>query len=434
VTVCVAISVRNGERFLAEAIESVLGQTHADLELRIYDNLSTDGSAAIARSYLTDPRVSYCLNQADLGYYGSLNRALHETACELFVPFAADDVMAPQNLARKVAAIEATGAGFAYSPVALIDDAGAVTGELGRIPDRQAHYPAPAFFPRCAPVNPVTCPAVVLRTAALRELGGFDGRIPYCADWHAWMRLALRHDVAFVDELLVCWRQHGDSGTSDSLRSAVYASEDPAALAAALDDPAFPAEWAAVRGPFLAACTARMATHLDRDGHRRVADGHAAYALALRALLLVPDDEGLRGLAAGLITGAGLTPPALPFHTVFPAHAEPALLAEGVAIARALDQTGLLASFAVSIHPQELEAAVPLLEGLLAEGPDVGIDLVPSATAAPLLVPGALVLAGWASPEAALGERYGLPVLPVAAPDPFARPADPNRFETLAAA
>ena len=57
-----------------------------------------DGSARVARRYLSDPRVSYTANDRDLGYYGSLNRALHETACPLFVPFAADDLMAAENL------------------------------------------------------------------------------------------------------------------------------------------------------------------------------------------------------------------------------------------------------------------------------------------------------------------------------------------------
>ena len=126
--VCVAISVRNGERFIAEAIESVLGQSHSDLELRIYVNLSTDASAEIACRFLADPRVSYTANEFDLGYYGSLNRALHETSAQLFVPFAADDVMEPANLELKVAAIERTGAGFAHSPVLLIDPNGAAIG------------------------------------------------------------------------------------------------------------------------------------------------------------------------------------------------------------------------------------------------------------------------------------------------------------------
>ncbi|TMB87335.1 MAG: glycosyltransferase family 2 protein, partial [Chloroflexi bacterium] len=56
------MGVRNGERFLDEAISSVLAQTHRRLELRIYDNRSHDGSAAIARGHLSDPRVSYTLN------------------------------------------------------------------------------------------------------------------------------------------------------------------------------------------------------------------------------------------------------------------------------------------------------------------------------------------------------------------------------------
>src|SRR5204863_8850010 len=83
-----------------EAMSSVLAQTHSRLELRIYDNRSHDGSAAIARGHRTDPRGSYTLNEDDLGYYGSLNRGLRETECEAFVPFAADDRMHLHNLAQ----------------------------------------------------------------------------------------------------------------------------------------------------------------------------------------------------------------------------------------------------------------------------------------------------------------------------------------------
>jgi glycosyltransferase involved in cell wall biosynthesis len=146
VRICVAISVRDGEAFLAEAIESVLAQTHRDLELRIYDNLSSDGSAAIVEGYLDDPRVAFTVNDFDLGYYGSLNRALAETTAPLFVPFAADDVMEPENLAAKLAVIERTGAGFAHSPVLLIDPAGAVLGDLGRIAQPVECFAAPEFF------------------------------------------------------------------------------------------------------------------------------------------------------------------------------------------------------------------------------------------------------------------------------------------------
>jgi glycosyltransferase involved in cell wall biosynthesis len=431
VRVCVAISVRNGERFIAEAIESVLGQSHGDLELRIYDNLSTDGGAGIVAGYLGDARVSYKANDHDLGYYGSLNRALFETSAPLFVPFAADDVMEPENLARKVAVIERSGAGFAHSPVLLIDPDGTVVGDLGRMADPTEVFAERRFFQFCAPVNCVTCPSTLIRSEALRALGGFDGRVPYCADWLAWMRLCLRHPVAMVHEPLVRWRQHPESGTSDSLRSASYARDDPASLAAALADDAFPEQWHAMRAPMLAACLARTATHLERDGHRRVAAGHAAYALALRALTLVPDDPTIRSLVAAFAERSHLRPPALPFHVVAWPAVEPDRIATTVACARELDRAGLLDSFAVVIHPDLVARAVPMLEAVLAAGADVGIDLVPAETPNDLLVPGVVALAPFASAEAGLAEAAGVPVIAGSAPDPFIRAADPLRWETL---
>ena len=67
----------------------------------------------------------------------------------------------------------------------------------------------------------------------------------------------------------------------------------------------------------------------------------------------------------------------------------------------------------------------------MAGGPDVGIDLVPAPTPHDLLVPGVLALAPFGSPQAALAEAAGVPVLAGLAPNPFARVADPGRWETL---
>src|SRR5439155_20170965 len=138
----------------------------------------------------------------------------------------------------------------------------------------------------------------------------------------------------------------------------------------------------------LPACLARTAGHLERDGHRLVGNGHAAYELALRALTHVPDDASLRSLATRLTRGANLRPPAVPFHAVaWPAvEAEP--IAAAVAAARRLDRARPLDSFAIAIRPDLVDDAVPILEAVLAEGPDVGIDLVPARTPRDLPVPG----------------------------------------------
>jgi hypothetical protein len=342
--------------------------------------------------------------------------------------------MEPENLARKVDAVERTGAGFAYSPVTLIDRAGTVVGDLGWIADAAPHLPAPEFLTRCVPVNCVTCPSVVVRTQALRDLGGFDGRVPYCADWLAWMRLAMRHGVAFVAEQLVRWRQHPESGTCDSLRSAVYATEDPAALRLALDDEAMPPGWDGRRGRWLAACLARTAGLLERDRHLRAARGPAAYGLALRALELAPADPALPDLLARLVRAADLAGPALPVHAVLAAGMDAGLLAEGIEAARRLEAGGLLASLAVCVPGEDVDRAVAVLEPLLEGGPDVGVDLVPGASPTELLLPGSIAFVPWRSRAAALAESHRVPVRALGAPNPFDRPADPDRFETLAAA
>jgi hypothetical protein len=121
----------------------------------------------------------------------------------------------------------------------------------------------------------------------------------------------------------------------------------------------------------------------------------------------------------------------MPFHAVAWPPVEPDQIAAAVAGARELDRAHLLNSFAIAIRPDLVDRAVPMLEAVLADGPDVGIDLVPAQTPLDLLVPGVLALAAFGSPEAAMAESAGVAVLAGLTPDPFARPADPARWETL---
>jgi glycosyltransferase involved in cell wall biosynthesis len=73
--ISVCIPVFNGERYIAEAIESVLTQTCQDFEIVISDNCSTDNTLAIIRSY-NDPRIRCFSNSANLGQAVNLRRAL----------------------------------------------------------------------------------------------------------------------------------------------------------------------------------------------------------------------------------------------------------------------------------------------------------------------------------------------------------------------
>ncbi|HEX9156410.1 MAG TPA: glycosyltransferase family A protein, partial [Syntrophales bacterium] len=100
--VSVVIPVHNGEKYLSQAVESVLDQTHRDLELLVVDDGSTDSSAAIIRRFALKDRRVRVLTQENLGVAAAGNRGLQEAGCEWVARLDADDVFLPGKLERQV--------------------------------------------------------------------------------------------------------------------------------------------------------------------------------------------------------------------------------------------------------------------------------------------------------------------------------------------
>lgn len=123
--VAVGLPVRNGARFLAAALDNLLGQTFSDFVLVIADNASTDATEAICRAAADrDPRVRYHRNARDIGALANFNR-VHELAppTDYFAWAAYDDLRAPGSLEATVAALDAdAGAVLAYGPCRMIDE------------------------------------------------------------------------------------------------------------------------------------------------------------------------------------------------------------------------------------------------------------------------------------------------------------------------
>jgi len=129
--VSVGMPVYNGERYLAEAVDSLLAQTYEDFEVIICDNASTDRTGEIARSYAArDTRVRYARNEKNLGAGGNFRRGFALASGEYFRWAASDDVCAPQSLARCVEVLDQEPAAvLAYPSTRFIDEHGRVTGE-----------------------------------------------------------------------------------------------------------------------------------------------------------------------------------------------------------------------------------------------------------------------------------------------------------------
>jgi glycosyltransferase involved in cell wall biosynthesis len=103
-SVSVMIGFYNGARYLAEAIDSVLAQTHPVHELIVVDDGSTDESGAIAAGY--GPPVR-CVRQERGGMAASRNRAIKEATGDYFAFLDADDRFPPEKLERQLAVFAA---------------------------------------------------------------------------------------------------------------------------------------------------------------------------------------------------------------------------------------------------------------------------------------------------------------------------------------
>lgn len=217
--VSVCIPVYNGAPYLADAIASVLAQTVADLELVVVDDRSTDASAAIARSF-TDGRVRCVGNELRLGVVGNWNRCLALAAAPYVCVFHHDDVMMPDNLAEKLRVLEAHPAvGMVHSNVHQIGPAGELIAESWYsypTPEEDGVHAGLAYLRRLLTgLNLVCAPSVVARRECYARLGGFDGRLPFTADWEMWMRMAAFYDVGYLVRPLVQYRRHGGMETQN---------------------------------------------------------------------------------------------------------------------------------------------------------------------------------------------------------------------------
>jgi glycosyltransferase involved in cell wall biosynthesis len=102
-TVSIGIPVYNGVKYLAETLESVITQTHSELEIIVADNASTDGTQALLARYAErDPRIRVIYNDVNVGAAGNYNLVLNEATADYFAWLSADDVLEPTFVQRNL--------------------------------------------------------------------------------------------------------------------------------------------------------------------------------------------------------------------------------------------------------------------------------------------------------------------------------------------
>lgn len=220
--VTIAIPTFNRADYLQQAIDSALAQSHANVEILISDNASTDGTAALL-ARVTDPRVRVLRQAQNIGMMPNWNACLDAATGVYFIMLSDDDLLDPGAIEAMVAMfddsrrrdsdIAGDQVGIVYAHSRIIDETGACTALGKQAPRWETVEDAmQAFFQ--AERHTFPC-SILLRTADAVELGGYDARrYSLIADAQMWMKVALKRGmVGFIDQTLVSYRVHAVSTT-----------------------------------------------------------------------------------------------------------------------------------------------------------------------------------------------------------------------------
>lgn len=201
----VIIPAYNAERFLGEAIESVLRQTEPPSEVLVVNDGSSDGTERVARSF--GSRVAL-ISQANAGVAAARNVGAARAAHEWLAFLDADDAWRPEKLAYQKRVLREESS---YSCLTQIQHASSTLEPRELSSGTSVDLRAMIFHaPDCAPTTPSS---LVVARRLFDQIRGFDSRFQTLADWDLVLRLRLAGPMAFVNEPLVLYRRH-DSNMS----------------------------------------------------------------------------------------------------------------------------------------------------------------------------------------------------------------------------
>jgi len=195
------LPVFNGERFLAEAIDSVLAQSHRPLDVIVVDDGSSDGTAAIAAACGPPVRL---LRQANAGTTAARNHGLATAQGEFVTFIDADDRWSPDRLARPLAR-------FAARP-----ELDLCFGHVQNFWDDELHEEAARFRDHriARPIPGYSATAMLARRRLFDTLGRFDAALHHASDTEWIMRAAERDAVIELLPDVVLQRRLHDRNVS----------------------------------------------------------------------------------------------------------------------------------------------------------------------------------------------------------------------------
>jgi glycosyltransferase involved in cell wall biosynthesis len=206
--VSIGLPVFNGEKYLTEALDSILAQTFEDFELVVSDNASTDATREIINAYASkDRRIRLHHNERNIGAAANYNRVYQLSNGRYFKWIAHDDLSAPEFLERCVEILNTfSDVVLCYPKTIIIDDCGRTVGKYEDRLDLREEQPFDRLAHLLATVNLANAVFGLIRSNALKKtrlIGPF-----VASDYVLLMELCLLGKYYEVPEYLFFRRDH----------------------------------------------------------------------------------------------------------------------------------------------------------------------------------------------------------------------------------
>jgi glycosyltransferase involved in cell wall biosynthesis len=208
--ISVIIPCFNSELYVEQTIESVLAQSFKDWELIAVNNLSTDGTEEILRKYSErDSRIKY-FNCNHKGVSAARNCAIANSNAKYIALLDSDDIWYREKLASELSVLEANDNFIAsYSSVDYMNQDGTLHEKSF---SRFFGFTGEVFL-QLLLGNFIQNPSPILRTQAVKDLGGFDEKLSYGEDWDLFIRLAYKGPFYYHRQCNSVYRRHAAQTT-----------------------------------------------------------------------------------------------------------------------------------------------------------------------------------------------------------------------------
>ena len=225
--VSVAMCSYNHEKYVAQAIKSVLNQSFADFELVIVDDGSSDKTVQEIEKF-SDSRIRFFRFSHNRGAGLAAQRCLEELRGEYIAVLNSDDIFLPGKLEQQVSFLEK------HPEVGAVFSRAEIIGENGLSLQEKDHFYYQVFNQENRSrqewlrhffykANCLCHPSVMIRRTVQNEIGAYDPRLMQLADLDFWMRLCKKYEIFILPEKLSAFRvREGEANTSGARPVARY--------------------------------------------------------------------------------------------------------------------------------------------------------------------------------------------------------------------